>query len=184
MTKSQAPADGQETDIIEGLPGHLPVLVGSMVFMFSAAMFFRLRGALHANSNEISFDTMGIWATASIALLVVAVPLAHQVAHVVALLTLKAPIRWERAGLYPHVWPAAPLARAQARWFLLAPLALSALLLVLLPFRPLSSYAALCNALNLAMWVGDGWKALGLRRFPPATRFEIGSDGCRVRLGS
>jgi len=40
--------------------------------------------------------------------------------------------------------------------------------------------AALWGAVNLALSVNDIWKAIGLRRFPPAAQIEMNSDHCRL----
>lgn len=179
MTHPTPPAKANAT-IVEGLTGRLPLLVGGLVFFLASTLLFRVRSLLHTNADAINFDTVGTWGVAGALILLVVAPLLHTVFHALPLLIGRLPMTWHRRTIYPRVRAARLVTNREARRILLAPLALSLLLLVLTAVRSLSAFAVLWNALNLALSVNDLWKWLGLRRFGANALVEMNRDHCRV----
>ncbi|HYF64533.1 MAG TPA: metalloprotease family protein [Herpetosiphonaceae bacterium] len=168
------------SSLVEGLPGRLPFLVSGLILFLSTMILLRIRNVLHADAASIDFEELLPLIAPTFLALVVLAPLMHLVTHALALLILRVPLRWERRLIFPQVRPGRTVSRAEATRILLAPLVFSLLLLLALAVRPLSAYAALWNAMNLALSVNDIWKAIGLRRFPPAALVEMKGDQCRL----
>ena len=179
MTQPTPPAKANAT-IVEGLTGRLPLLVGGLVFFLASTLLFRFRSLLHANADAINFDTVGTWGVAGAVILLVVAPLLHTVFHALALLIMRVPTTWHRRVIYPRVRAARPVLNRAATRILLAPLALSLLLVVLTAVRSVSAFVVLWNALNIALSVNDMWKVLGLRRFGANALVEMNRDHCRV----
>lgn len=180
MSQTPRSSSPDGSSIVEGLPGRLPFLVSFLVFFLGTMTLFRIRNTLHTGAAEIDFDAMASWITPGLLLLFVLAPLLHLATHALALLVLRVPLRWERRLIFPRARAGRPVSRTAATQILLAPLALSLLLLIALAVRPVSGFAALWNAVNLALSVNDIWKAIGLRRFPPAALVEMNGDHCRL----
>lgn len=174
------PPDKANATMVEGLTGRLPLLVGGLVFFLASTLLFRVRSLLHTNADAINFDTVGTWGVAGLVILLVVAPLLHTAFHALPLLIGRVPMTWHRRTIYPRVRAARLVTNREAQRILLAPLALSLLLLVLTAVRSLSAFAVLWNALNIALSVNDMWKALGLRRFGAKALVEMNRDHCRV----
>ncbi|HEY1017205.1 MAG TPA: metalloprotease family protein [Herpetosiphonaceae bacterium] len=181
----ETPADDADpladrSNIVEGLTGRLPLLVGGLMLFLSCGLMFGLRNLFHRNSNTITFDDVSTWGPLFLAAILIVAPLLHTAAHAVALAAMGLPQRWSRAGVYPRVRPAAPVSRRQAVRFFAAPFILAALLAALVVIKPVSVFAAVVGGVNLAIAAADAWKILGLQRFPAKTTFEVHADHCRA----
>jgi hypothetical protein len=178
MSQTPRSSSPDAATIVEGLPGRLPFLVSGLILFLTTMTLLRIRNAIHG--AELDFEVLMSWIVPGLVLLLVLAPLLHTAAHALALISVRAPLRWERRLVFPRARPARAVSRTEATRILLAPLGLSLLLLIALAVRPLSAMAALWGAVNLALSVNDIWKAIGLRRFPPAARIEMNSDHCRL----
>lgn len=178
--QSPTSTPAQSAPIVEGLSGRLPILVSGLVFMLLSTLLFRLRSVFHQQADVIDFDTVGTWGSVGLLLIFVIAPLAHTLAHALALALMRQPLRVTRRLIYPCVRPTHPVSHQQATWILLAPLGLSLVLLGLMTIRSLSAFVVVWNAVNLGLWVNDAWKVLGLRRFSRKARVEMNRDHCRI----
>jgi hypothetical protein len=180
MSQTPRSSSPDAATIVEGLPGRLPFLVSGLIFFLTTMILLRIRNTIHAGAAELDFEALRGWIVPGLLILLVLAPLLHTAAHALALILARAPLRWERRLVFPRARPARAVSRTEATRILLAPLGLSLLLLIAMAVRPLSAIAALWGAVNLALSVNDIWKAIGLRRFPPAARIEMKSDHCRL----
>lgn len=168
-------SEAKDRQIVEGLPGRLPAVVGGLVFFAANIVFFRLRALLHEGADAIDFETIFSWGTA-ILVLSLLFPLVHHAVHALVALVLGKGVRPTIALIYPRFLPARPLSKAQAQIYFLAPLALSLLALGLIVYRPWSAYAGFLGAINTGLWANDLWKLLGLKRVPADAALQIERD--------
>ena len=169
MSEAQQP----QSQIVEGLTGRLPFLLGSLVSFFSLIIFLRIRSEIHVSAREIDFDGMSVWLAIDALLLFVVVPIAHTFSHLLSLVLQKQPWQAQRRWLYPQIRPTKALSRAATIRYLLAPLGLNLVLLLAIFIEPIAGYMAFWGAINLGLTVGDIWKVLGVWRFPKKSYFIV-----------
>ncbi|MBM7846059.1 DUF3267 domain-containing protein [Herpetosiphon giganteus] len=162
-----------QSNIVEGLTGRLPFLIGGLAGFFSLVLFMRIRYMLHASAHQLDFEGIQAWLIVDIVIMLIIAPLAHTLSHVLGLIGQKQPWKLQRRLLYPRVRPTQPLSRRQVIGYLLAPLGLNVLLLFGLVIEPLAAYLALWGAVNLGLTTNDLWKVLGVWRFPQTSSFVV-----------
>ncbi|WP_164689703.1 metalloprotease family protein [Herpetosiphon llansteffanensis] len=162
-----------QSNIVEGLTGRLPLLIGGLVGFFGLVLFMRIRYMLHKSAQQLDFEGIQAWLIIDIVIVLIIAPLAHTLSHIFGLIGQKQPWKLQRRLLYPRVRPTQALSRRQVIGYLLAPLGLNALLLLGLLIEPLAAYFALWGAVNLGLTANDLWKVLGIWRFPQTSSFVV-----------
>ena len=170
----------QNDTIIEGLTGRLPFLVSGIIFFLANTICFQIRGFLHAELNVIDGNQFTVIVVGWLVIVLVIAPLMHTLTHALAIRLAGKPLRWFRTWWYPRVRPAATVSRPEALRILLAPVALSLILLMLLIIPAFSGAFVVWSSVNIALSANDIWKAIGLMRISPKARLSMETDHLRV----
>ena len=171
---------------IEGLPGSLPFTAGGVLFFLALIIYLRIRSVLHPEavgvtvSDDSLLRSLLIGVVVLLLIMLLVTPLLHQLSHALVCVLKGGSITIQSHKFYPRVRPQQPVARTTARWFFSAPLILSFIALLVLVIKPLSLYAAIIGAFNLALSINDIWKLLGLNRVPEFAQVRILTKHCEV----